>query len=257
MFPILFEFGRISIQTLWTFVVIALLVASGLAVKRLKRRRVNFNLFIEHSGFMLISSLFGARLFYFFTNTNAYFPGFDLRTLWNFLAIWDQGFSFWGGLIGFFAMLTYYIFKSKEELWKWYDALSVPILIGLMIGNFGALLGGYAYGTPTSLPWGITYEAFTVKYTVPIHPVQIYAIILIGLILWSKKYLKEKTEFFEKDGNTTLYLVSLFSLISFSLEFIRGDDTLLVFAYRLSMLLFLTAFLISGGLRLPRCKSII
>lgn len=257
MFPILFEFGRISIQTLWVFVAIALLVASYLAVKRLKRRRVNFNLFIEHSGFMLISAIFFSRLFYFFTNTNAYFPRFDLRTLWNFLSIWDQGLSFWGGLIGLFIMLTYYILKAKEDLWKWYDSLSVPILVGLMIGNVGAFLGGYAYGTPTSLPWGVSYEAFTVKYTVPIHPIQIYAIILIGLILWSKNRLKTKTDFFETDGNTSLYLITGFSLISFLLEFIRGDDTLLIFGYRLPILFFFIAFAISGYLLLRRCQKVL
>ncbi len=246
MFPTIYESAHVSIQTLWVIVVIALLVSSYIAVKRLKRRRVNFNLFIEHSTSFLLSAIIVSRIVYFITNTTAYFPAFDLRTLWNFIAIWDQGFSFWGAVIGFIGMLTYRIYKEKESLWKWYDSLTVPTLIGLSIGYFGAFLGGYSYGSPTILPWGITYQTFTVKYTTAIHPTQIYAIIAIVLLLWSKQKLKQKTDFFETDGNTSLYLTTCFSFIYFLLEFVRGDDTLLIQGIRISQILALFMFLISG-----------
>jgi prolipoprotein diacylglyceryltransferase len=246
MLPILYEAGFVSIQTLWVVVVIALLISSYLAVKRLKRRRVNFNLFIAHSTSLLISAILFSRLVYFFSNTTAYFPGFDLRTLWNFVAIWDQGFSFWGALFGFALALSYRIIKEKEPLWKWFDALSVPVLIGMAIGSFGAFLGGFSYGTPTNLPWGIQYEAFTVKYTVPIHPTQIYAILAIAAILWSKKYLKEKTKFFDTDGNTTIYLTAAYSLAYFLLEFVRGDDTLMILGIRIPQIAAMTVLGFSG-----------
>ena len=255
MFPTIYESSHVSIQTLWVFVVAALLISSYLAVKRLKRRRVNFNLFIEHSTSFLLSALIVSRTLYFFTNTTAYFPAFDLRTLWNFISIWDQGFSFWGAVIGFLAMLTYRIYKEKESLWKWYDALIVPTLIGLAIGYAGAFLGGYSYGSPTIMPWGITYNAFTVKYTTAIHPSQIYAIILISLLLWSKQYLKQKTDFFETDGNTTLYLSTAFSFIYFLLEFVRGDDTLLLLGIRAPQITALLIFLLSGYFLHKRYKQ--
>jgi phosphatidylglycerol---prolipoprotein diacylglyceryl transferase len=255
MFPTIYESNHLSIETLWVFVVAALLISSYLAVKRLKRRRVNFNLFIEHSTSFLLSALIVSRVIYFFTNTTAYFPAFDFRTLWNFVSIWDKGFSFWGGVIGFLLMLTYRIFKEKESLWKWYDALIVPTLIGLSIGYAGAFLGGYSYGSPTIMPWGVTYNAFTVKYTTAIHPTQIYAIIAIALLLWSKYHLKKKTEFFETDGNTTLYLTSAFSLFYFLLEFLRGDDTLLILGIRTPQILALLIFIGSGYHLYKRYKA--
>lgn len=246
MLPILYESTYVSIQTVWVMTAIALLTASYLAVQRLKRRRVNFTLFIEHSTGFLISALIGSRIVYFFSNTSQYFPSFDLRTAWNFISIWDQGLSFWGAFIGFLLMLTYRIIKEKEELWKWYDALIVPGLVGIGIGNIGAFLGGYSYGKPTSLPWGVTYEVFNVKYTVPIHPTQIYGLLGIILILWSKKKLKEKTQFFETEGNTTVYLSSTFCLLYFLIEFLRGDDRIMLLGMRLSSILFLIALLISS-----------
>lgn len=254
MIPILFESGPISIQTLWVFVVIALLLSSYLAVKRLKRRRVTMTLFIEHSGSFLIAATLVSRIVYFFSHRTTYFPRFDLRTLWNFIAIWDQGFSFWGAVLGFMAMLTYRIWKEKEKLWKWYDALTIPFLVGLMIGYFGAFLGGYAYGQPSTLPWAVRYESINVVYTVPIHPTQIYAILLIGLLLFSKKKIAEKSSFFRIDGNATLFFTTGLSLILFALEFLRGDDTLMVLSLRLPMIL---AFLVTLAAGYPLLKRII
>lgn len=246
MIPILFQNRYISLQTLWFFVVIALLVSSYLAVKRLKRRRVNFTLFIAHSSSLLFVSLLFSRVFYFISHPDAYFPAFDLRTLINFFSIWDQGLSLWGAVIGFLAMLSYRIYKAKEDIWRWYDAMIIPALIGYSIGMFGAFMSGYAYGRPTELPWGVRYEIANVKYTVAVHPTQVYAILAISLLLLSKKYIKDKTDFFKTDGNTTIYLTVGFSLITFVLEFFRGDDTLLIQGIRLPIFTSGLILLISG-----------
>lgn len=255
MIPILYESEHLSIQTLWVFVAIALLASSYLCIKRLKRARVNFNLFIEHSGEILLGSVVFSRIIYFIFNTDAYFPAFDLRTLWNFIAVWDQGFSLWGGIVGFLLMLSYRIYKANEELWKWYDALSVPMMIGLAIGNIGAFLGGAGYGTPSNLPWAVEYQSFSVKYTVPIHPTQIYFILIIGLILWSKQTIKKKTEFFQTTGNSSIYLATCMSFTYFLLEFIKGSDTIMIFGIRSQMIASLIIFLISGTLLAKRYKA--
>lgn len=246
MIPILFQTKFISLQTLWFFVVIALLISSYLAVKRLKRKRVNFNLFIEHSTSFLFVSLLCSRVFYFFSHPNAYFPALDLRTLLNFFSIWDQGLSLWGALIGFMSILSYRIYKANENLWKWLDAIFIPALVAYMIGMLGAFLGGVAYGRPTDLPWGVRYEIANVKYTVPVHPTQIYSILAIALLLWSKKLIKEKTDFFEQDGNASIYLTTGFAGLSFILEFFRGDDTLLIQGIRLPFFISGLVLLLSG-----------
>ncbi len=246
MLPTLYESGHISIQTLWVFVAIALLSASYLAVERLKRARVDFVLFIKHRTSLLLFALIGSRFVFFFFHTDTYFPAFDLRTLYNFIAIWDQGLSFWGAEIGFAATLTFHLLKAKENLWKWFDALIVPLLVGLAIGNIGAFLGGYSYGTPSNLPWAVRYELYNVKYTVPIHPTQLYVILFIILALLSLKKLKNRSHFFEQEGNTSLFLVSALSFIFFLLEFLRGDDTLLIFGTRFPIFLFALLFLFSG-----------
>lgn len=254
MIPILYESGWISIQTLWVFVVIALLVSSYLAVERLRRERVNFTLLIEHSTFFLICGLIGSRVSYFIFHTDAYMPGLDLRTLQNFFSIWDQGFSFWGAVLVIGLALLYRLKKSGENVSKWTDALIVPFYTGIIIGDLGAFFGGYSYGTPTNLPWGVLYESYNVKYTVPVHPTQLYSIVILIGLLWSKKKLSQKSHFFQIPGNTALYLTTGLAACSFLLEFLRGDDTLLILSVRVPMILYFVLLLASGWALLKRYK---
>ncbi|QQR55225.1 prolipoprotein diacylglyceryl transferase [Candidatus Peregrinibacteria bacterium] len=260
MIPILYESGFISIQTLWVFAAIAVLISSYLAIERLKRARVNFTLLIEHSTFILIWSLLVSRTLFFITNHDIYRPAFDLRTFFSFFSIWDQGLSFWGAIFGGGIVLFLRLRKSEESLSRWADALMVPLLVGLGIGALGAFLGGYAYGTPTELPWGVLYESFNVKYTVPIHPVQLYECLAIGLILVGKRGLQKKTSWFQKDGNSALYFAGSYSFICFFLEFLRGDDTLQLLGIRLTQIAFffltlLFAFFIWKRLKHPHHGS--
>lgn len=255
MIPILYESQFISIQTLWIFVAIALLGGSYLAVQRLKRARVNFTLFIEHSGTFFLSALICSRIFYFALHTDAYFPGFNLRTLGNFFAIWDQGFSFWGALLGFLLALIYRLYRSEENVWEWTDALIVPLMVGMGIGNIGAFLGGYAYGRPSDVFWGVRYEVYNVKYTVPVHPTQIYTLLVLIGVLALKHFLSKKTKFFEREGNSTLYYCSTLSFLFFILEFFRGDDTLLILGLRLPIFFFALFFILSTVLLSKRIRS--
>lgn len=255
MIPILYESQYISLQTLWVFVAIALLSCSYLAVQRLKRTRVNFTLFIEHSTTFFLSALIFSRIFYFFLHTDAYFPGFDLRTVWNFLSIWDQGFSFWGAFVGFLFALLYRLHKSEENVWKWLDALVVPVIIGMGIGCVGTFLSGYSYGRPTDLFWGIRYEVYSVKYTVPVHPVQLYSLLFLIAVLASKRWLSKKTDFFDREGNSTLYYSTVLSFGFFILEFFRGDDTLLIQGIRLPIFFYAFFSLLSGYFLYKRFRS--
>lgn len=240
---------------MWVFVVLAMLIGGYLSIKRLKRRRLDFTLFIKYNTGFFLAALILSRVVYFATHPDTYFPGFDLRTLKNFFSIWDQGFSFWGAVIGFLGMMTYRIRKAEEPFWRWMDALSVPFMVGLLIGFFGAFLGGHAYGIPSDLPWAVQYESFNVRFTVPVHPTQLYYVLAIGLLLWVKVRIKKQSSFFEVDGNTSLYFATFYFLIAFLLEFLRGDATLLILGWRLPLFLFGLAFVLAAHRFIRRIQA--
>lgn len=61
------------------------------------------------------------------------------------------------------------------------DALAAPLSVGLTFEQLGALLAGSGYGTPSTLPWAVTYTSALASLWsgtplgVPVHPVQAYA----------------------------------------------------------------------------------
>ncbi|NIA02053.1 MAG: hypothetical protein GWP15_01590, partial [Nitrospirae bacterium] len=96
-------------------------------------------------------------------------------------------------------------------------------------------------GKPTPLPWGVNFESAQIKYTIPIHPTQIYAFlytlaIAITLILISKK----------KAGFIGLIGIASFSFVNFLEHFLRGDDTLLLFGIRVPQIIMLLLSITSG-----------
>lgn len=247
MIPFLYQSSHITLQTFWVFAVIALIATSYFSVKSLKRAKVNFNIFIEHGTFCVLFALFTSRVVFFTLNSSIYFIDFDFRTLINFLSIWDRGFSLWAGFVGFILALAWQIKKESESIAKWADALSVPFLYGFIIANFGAFLGGYEYGKPTNLPWGISYELYNVQYTVPVHPTQIYAIIGAIATIYLYNLYSKKHEFFKVESIKSASIAFAFFTLNFLLEFIRGDETIFILSYiRLPLIIFLILSVFTG-----------
>ena len=112
------------------------------------------------------------------------------------------------------------------------DAFAIALPVGLAVGRVGCLLRGCCFGTPTSLPWAISYSPGSLAQglqvqrglvgpgsaSLPIHPVQVYEmLLLVGLIvvlLLARRRLKEELSLF------LLYAV-LQSLVRFGIEFVR------------------------------------
>ena len=187
-------------------------------------------------------------------NLSFYMPTFKINGLLSVFYIWDKGLSFWGALLGFGLILWLLCIKRGENILKWLDVLIIPIGIGVIIANFGQFLDGQGYGSETALPWGVTYESINVKYTVPIHPTQIYSMIYIyGILHYLKKNKSKKM--FEKEGNIALAAITLYSFIRFFAEFLRGDDTVEILGVRLASIISLIVFLISGYYFRKRIKN--
>ncbi len=208
----------------------------------------------HHSLSITLTTLLVSRLVFYLMNLQFYMPTFKLDGLMSFFYIWDKGLSFWGALLGLSIILTIICFKRDESILKWLDALIIPVGIGIIIANFGQLLDGQGYGSPTGLPWGITYESINVKYTVPIHPTQIYSMLVAGgIVYFLKKHRRH--EFFKKEGVLALSGITVYTFIRFFLEFLRGDDTVDIFGVRIAAIIAAIIFFIAGYLFLKRYKK--
>lgn len=224
MYPILLEFGPFSIHSLWFFITVGLVASSILFVKLVKRQRMKLDWFVKHSFAVLLVTLLSSRLLFFILH----FADFS-RPLREFFRVWDKGLSFWGALAGFLLVTFYFSKKHGESFLRFLDIIALPIVIGLLIASVGMFLDGIGHGKDTNLPWGITFQSAVVKYAVPVHPTQLYALTYL-LMMFIFIYRASKYWMLNMEGFTFQMTAWMYSLFRFLEEFFRGDDTVLLFS---------------------------
>lgn len=255
MYPTLFEFGSIFVSTQWTLIAIGLLVSGIVLVQLMERTSMKIAFMVTHFITMLIVGIIAGRIMYLILSIP------DLRQLpiidlpLRIIAVWDRGIDIWGFLIGTCAYITHVARRDEESTGKWLDLITIASLAGLVLGHIGTLLEGDAYGRPTKLPWGITFDSMNVPYTVPVHPTQLYAatytLIIFGILLWA--LLKHKTK---QPGDITYIAIIAYSGMRFIEEFFRGDEAYLFMGLHLAHWIALIAFLTSGILFLLRYNKL-
>lgn len=230
MQPILLDLGWITIQSMWFFIALASFIGLFIFGKLAQKNRLKLQFLIDISGRVILGALLFGRLTAILYDYQFYFSDFGFIKLLNLFKIWDLEISFWGAILGAMLVFAKNASKLKENTKKWADIFAISLSFALAIGNIGTLLGGFNYGDLTNLPWGVTFDSPFVKYTVPIHPTQIYAFIyctIIGfwLIRLHKKY---KGQF---DGLIFTLGLTAFSFFRFLEGFFRGDDVLIILNY--------------------------
>lgn len=248
MYPEFIQTKYFTINTLWIFFAAALVVATYVFIKLTVKNGLKIQFIAEHSWGIILWSLVGARILSLILNYKTYFYEFSFEALIKVFYFWDKGLSLTGALIAFVIFLHYICKKNEQDFWKWTDVLVPSVLIGLSIGYIGTFFEGINYGKPTSLPWGVNFESSKIKYTIPIHPTQIYAFlytlaIAVALILTSKT---EKIVNLPKAGFIGLIGIATFSFVNFLEHFLRGDDTLLLFGIRVPQIIMLVLAISTG-----------
>lgn len=256
MFPILFKFGPFTLYSLWVFVSIGLILGTLLFLKRAKYNRMEVDFLVDHSLSLLLATLIGSRSGFLLTSWGYYGP-FHLGTaLKQTILFWQPGYSFWGGIAGFIIMLAIHCKRKEQNLMQWIEMMIVPFFIGILVGNIGQFLDGQGYGHDTILPWGITFTSTNVKYAVPIHPTQLYSIILILVILLSRKKLMAKWTHLKNETDWTLFIIAFYAFARFWLEFLRGDDTLQWGFVRIGHVISLIIFVVMAFLLYKRWRPL-
>lgn len=245
MYPILFEFGSVTIFSLWFFIAIGFTVGSAILVNLAKRNRLKLNIIADSSFFLFFWTLLVSRLFFVLSHLELFFYQFSWSKLLAVFAIWDKGLSFWGAAAAWISGMIFLHRKYGESPAKLLDITMPAILTGMFFGNIGAFLDGINYGMPTKMPWGITFLSANVKYISPIHPTQLYAALYtlglgLGLIYLLKK-LKGRLAGFAAE-----LAVFAFGLVRFFEEFVRGDEAIRILTFRLPQIIALLAVLWSG-----------
>jgi len=233
-----FAFGPVII---WTRVVF-LLIGTWLAAEFFLRLAVSANLSLqhirEHAIRYLVAFLIGGRLISIIVLYRVY-----LRDPLRLFVVWDGNFSFLGGAIGI-AIVLYCLTRAQRATFlQWLDVLLPATFFGLAFDWLGKFAGGVNYGKPTDLFWGVTYDTIGVRYTVPIHPVQLYYALFFFLLTFLLLIVRKYTR---RAGAETFVGILLASTATFLFEHFRGDFSIPVFATKLDFMVLVLLFVSLG-----------
>jgi phosphatidylglycerol:prolipoprotein diacylglycerol transferase len=175
----------------------------------------------------LFGGIIGARLYYvLFYNLNP--ANADKYT---FIGIFTRfrggGLATYGGFIGAILLGLVFMKLTKMKLAPVLDLAGLGFLLGIAVGRWGNFFNQEAYGSATTLPWGMSGStiAADVGEGVLVHPCFLYESLwcLLGFILLHL-YSKKLRTF---DGEVFLLFVAWYGLGRAFIEHLRSDSLML------------------------------
>ena len=206
----------------------------------------------------MLGAIVGARAYYVAFQWDHYRD--NLKEIFN---LRGGGLAIYGGIIGA-LIVAFIVCRSKKlPMLPVADAAFPGVMLGQAIGRWGNFFNMEAFGTNTTLPWGMTSDTISnylsrhqaallaqgvvVDPAMPVHPTFLYESLwnLIGvavLLLW----LFPRRSY---DGQITLGYTAWYGLGRFFVEGLR-TDSLMWGSVRVSQALGGVLFIVAAGLML-------
>ena len=199
--------------------VAALWIGLALAEKRAERHGVSKDALNNVVFYSLFGFFLGGRILFALANFSA-FAGSPLNLFSLNIDLFDST----SGMLTAILVGGVYARRQNLQIWGTLDALT-PIFAALAIGlHLSHLAAGTAFGSPTTLPWGIDL------WNATRHPTQIYELIASLLIFGSIWFRKSEVS----PGILFLNFTALTAGARLFLEAFRGDSTLILGGFRLA-----------------------
>ncbi len=246
--PIALSFKSICIYWYGVILSVAFLAGCLYVSKNSKKFKLNIN---DVSDLVTVSSICAivcARVYYVI-----FYPGdFYKNHPEKIFMISEGGIAIYGAIIGGILGVWLMCKIKSKSLLSVLDLMAPGVVIGQAIGRWGNFINQEAFGTPTTLPWGMSSENTSF---ITVHPCFLYeslGCLLIFLILDlcnSKINLKKGTVFFIYTG--------LYGLLRAFIENLRTDSLIIPYTQMkisLALAIFLFVFSIFSIIFLYRRK---
>ncbi len=191
--PIAFSIGNFHVYWYGIIIAAGLILAFSYGYAAAPRFNVERNKLMDCAIVGIITAIIGARLYYVLFKWDSY-----KGDLWKILDIKSGGLAIYGGIIG--ALIGGIIAAKikKQNILPLLDVAMLGFLIGQGIGRWGNFTNQEAFGTPTSLPWGMMSEK---TGNVTVHPCFLYESLwcLLGFLIlhfYSKRFQRYSGQIF-------------------------------------------------------------
>lgn len=228
MHPILFKFGPLAIRGYGVMLALSFLLGLYLALWRARRREIDPARLLNLCLLIVVSSIIGARVLYVIPHWSE-FTGHPLDLISPFQSSGDigiTGLTMYGGFIAAVAVSLWYLRRHRLPTWRTTDVFAPSIALGIGITRIGCFLNGCCFGLPSTLPWAVTFPAYSAAGSLfpqtPLHPAQLYSS-LYGLVLFGILLAVDRRD--HSDGFLFALLLTLEPLARFIVDFFRYYET--------------------------------
>ena len=215
--PVAFQIFSFEIRWYSLAYIIGILLGWVLS-KKIFIKNIEINKkFDDYISYLIIGIIVGGRFGYIvFYNFNYY-----LNNILDIFKIWEGGMSFHGGLIGVICASIVFAKKNKQDYFLYTDVVALAAPIGIFFGRLANFVNSELYGTPTEVPWAVTFVQVD---NLSRHPSQLYEAVLEGIILFLILIYFRKKNYLEKPGLISALFLILYSIFRFIVEFFRVPD---------------------------------
>lgn len=222
MYPELFRIGDFPINAYGVWFAVGLMAALFVSARLARREGLPKERIYDLGLWTILGGLVGSKILLLLTEDNVQI--FSMEFL-------RSGGVYFGGFLGGFITLVLLMRWYKMPFWKVGDAFAPGVALGQFFGRQGCFSAGCDWGKPTDLPWSVHFtEAGHTNSGVPIygpdgsdlflHPTQLYESFAMLAVFAFLFYLHRRKKF---DGQVLLSYGIIYSVIRFSIEFLRDD----------------------------------
>ena len=215
--PVAFQIMSFGIRW-YSLAYIAGIIIGWLLCKKVFIRKSDINeKFDDYITYLVIGIIIGGRLGYVIFYNFSYY----INNFFDIFKVWEGGMSFHGGLIGIIVASIQFSKKHNQDSFLYMDLVSLVAPIGIFFGRLANFINSELYGTPTDIPWAVTFIQVD---NLSRHPSQLYEAILEGIILFIiLMYFKNK-DYLKKPGLISGLFLIFYSIFRFFIEFVRVPD---------------------------------
>jgi phosphatidylglycerol:prolipoprotein diacylglycerol transferase len=217
--------------------------------------KISSELIWDLATYWILGAVTGARLYYV-----VYAWEYFREHLIEIPMIWNGGLAIHGLLLGGFGTLLLYTRQKKINFGTLADILAPAIALAQSCGRWGNYFNQELFGRPSNLPWSIpidqlhrpeVYANFT-----HFHPTFLYEslgnfLVFTLLMIWHyRRQVRGQNKFLP--GLIFVAYLGLYSLLRFTMEFLRVDYSPLIFGFRVAQIVSLLVVFFVGVFLIAR-----
>jgi phosphatidylglycerol---prolipoprotein diacylglyceryl transferase len=209
------DLGPLTLKTFGIMFSLGFLGAGAVCARRFKELGKPADWAYEMVFAGLVGGIVGARGYYLIQNWD------DVKHDFFGNLFSGSGLVWYGGALGGAIAVFIWAWRRGFLTLALLDLAATPLALGYAIGRIGCQLSGDGdYGTPSDLPWAMSYPDGTVPTDDRVQPTPIYESITMALVAWILWSLRDRVA---PGILFALYLV-LSGLERFLVEFVRRND---------------------------------